>query len=162
MTTETKHETWLSWGNPDGERPRGKLFTRDELIELLAPEVPVSANDLRFWEGAGILPRAIKRWHEETRSVRALYPITAAAVIEQLRDLQAAGYTLSQIARILRGRALTYFAADPYNLFPTIQEAVRTRVQQTGEPVAKVRITFTDASGHEEFFVYDFRPDEAS
>ena len=162
MTTKPKQETWANWGNPGDDAEHDPLRTREELIAFLAKlDVPVAVTDLRFWEGAGILPRAIKRWHEETRSVRALYPITAAAVIEQLRDLQAAGYTLSQIARILRGRALTYFAADPYNLFPTIQEAVRTRVQQTGEPVAKVRITFTDASGHEEFFVYDFLPDDA-
>ncbi len=163
MTTKPKQETWANWGNPGDDAEHDPLRTREELIAFLAKlDVPVAVTDLRFWEGSGVLPRAIKRWHEETRSVRALYPGRAALFIVQLRELQAAGYTLAQIARILRGRASTFYATDPYNLFPPIQEAVRTRVRQTGEPVAEVRITFTDASGHEEFFWYDFRPNDTS
>jgi len=162
MTTETtpakpKQETWADWMPPGDNTEHDPVWTREELIARLATlGVPVAVTDFRFWEGSGVLPRAVKRWHEETRSVRALYPRRAVWIVSDLRDLQAAGCSLKQIGRILRGRAQTYHLPDPYNLRPAIVDAVHQREQQTGEPVSFVMVRFTDHHGHEDPYFFDF------
>jgi DNA-binding transcriptional MerR regulator len=149
--------TWADWMPPGDNTEHAPTWTREELIARLATlGVTVTVTDFRFWEGSGVLPRAVKRWHEETRSVRALYPGRAVWIVSDLRDLQNAGCSLKQIGRILRGRAQTYHLPDPYNLRPAIVEAVRQREQQTGEPVSVVMVRFTDAFGHEEPYFFDF------
>ena len=110
MTTEvpTKptRETWRDW-EPIGAPEPNELLTRDELLSRLQAEgVTVSADDLRNWQLAGVIPYGERRWH--AGATRVLYPAWMVGTVRNLRRLQGEGYKLGQIGpqlRVLRGLA---------------------------------------------------------
>ena len=98
--SEAKQETWLDWLAPDQPEPK-PLITREELVERIRKlGVKASPGDLRYWEAAGILPRAVKRWHDG--ATRALYPEWMPYLVVSLREYQHEGLPLEEIARRLR------------------------------------------------------------
>jgi len=102
---ETKRQTWLDL-LPDGapRPPLDSMLTREELLEELHRRgVEVTSVTLVFWEKSGVLPRAVRRY----RGGRAhtLYPRFAVDAIAQVRDRQAAGRTLEEIAPLVRAWA---------------------------------------------------------
>lgn len=116
-------ETWKDWLPADAAEP-AELITRDELIaRLAAMGAEVNTANLRYWEYVGIVPRAVKRWHDG--AVRAVYPAWMGYLVFALRDRQEVGLTLPQIARWIRGnfdRFVATNAADDINdpdTFPT-------------------------------------------
>src|SRR4051794_17405494 len=108
MTTATlekappKHETWEDW-LPEGAPAPDQFLTRDELVDRLRRYgIDVDARDLRFWERSGVLPRPVKRRYNG--ATWALYPDWSSRpngylhLIRRVRQLQAEGYKLQQIA----------------------------------------------------------------
>ncbi len=167
-----KRETWRNWLVKDTPEPK-KLLTRDELVERLAHMgVDASAGDLQFWEGSGVLPRAVRQWYNG--AVRAVYPDWYPYLVQEVRRLQAEGYTLRQIplqvrlhAHILIGIEASMTAAakalnlsslpplptDPREI-PLWPELV-TELERlawlhqaiAGAPSTRVEVVVTDATG---------------
>ncbi len=76
--------------------------------------VAASESDLRYWEYEGILPRAVRQWHEG--AVRAIYPVWYLRLVRYLRQMQHEGLSLAEIGTRLRTLArvmLIYEANDP-------------------------------------------------
>ncbi len=113
----TKRETWEDWVSGETTKPT-RLLSRDELIaEIRTWGTDVTVSDIRFWEYEGILPRAVKRWHEGAN--RVFYPLWMAALIMTLRALQDAGMSLRNIAPILREKAQDF--AEISNTYESIE-----------------------------------------
>jgi len=87
---------------PDPVTPlnRAAFLTRLEHLNIDASEA-----DLRWWEWEGYLPRPERRWDPEVRARRAYYPAAAMAAVFALRELQAEGYHLADMAPTLRDAA---------------------------------------------------------
>lgn len=129
-TGKTNNQTWRDL-LPEGSKdiPTDKLFTREQLSEILARvNVKVSPEDLRYWEREGILPRAVRKWHDGAS--RSVYPGWYANLVYHLRKLQGKGYTLEQIRRRIEAHArlLTTAAADSIDadLQKVLAEAIPT------------------------------------
>jgi len=104
-----KRDTWEDW-LPEGAPAPDRFLTRDELVDRLRHYgIDVDARDLRFWENSGVLPRPVKRRHNG--ATWALYPDWGVSpnaylyLIRRLRQLQAAGQSLQQIAPRIRRSA---------------------------------------------------------
>ncbi len=101
--TKPKKETWRDWlppGTPDPE----PLLTREELLTRLRKAgVKADEGDLRFWEYHGVLPRAIKKWHDGAN--RVFYPRWMIHMVALLRAYQTIGLPLRDIAPRLKQRA---------------------------------------------------------
>lgn len=103
MTDKPQRENWREWV-PDASEPR--LITRGQVLDYLArlkTQPPVTANDLRYWEGLGVLPQPIRRRHEG--ATRALYPLWYVPLVRQLRLFQLAGFTLDALPERMRAQA---------------------------------------------------------
>jgi hypothetical protein len=99
-TPKPQHETWLDW-RPDDNPDPSTLLTREELLEKLRIDgFVVSNNDLRNWQYHGVIPYAVRQWHDG--AVRALYPEWLLTVIRALRTRQAEGRKMSEIRTDLR------------------------------------------------------------
>jgi DNA-binding transcriptional MerR regulator len=107
--------TWLD-GIPDylQDYPTEGLYTRYEVIGSLRDRgVDVNEVTLVFWEKTGILPRPVRRWRDG--APRALYPPWAVDAIVHLRNLQAHGRTLDQIAPLMTAHRLASVVwQDPF------------------------------------------------
>lgn len=104
MATETPakgtRETWRDW-MPEGSPEPADLMTREAfLARLNGVGVDAVEGDLRFWEYHGVLPRAIRRWHDGAS--RVLYPRWMIMAVALLRDFQDLGFSLRDIAPRLR------------------------------------------------------------
>jgi len=98
--TKGNTATWRDW-LPKGAPAPDDLLTREEVLDRLRSwGVEATAADLRYWEYEGILPRAVRRQH--AGAVRAVYPAWFPHMVRRLRDLQAEGATLNEIAPQLR------------------------------------------------------------
>ena len=157
MATDTTvpQETWRDWLAPGQAEPR-PLLTRAELVaRTRAFGVKVSPVDLYYWEYTGVLPRAVKRWHEG--AVRALYPEWFPYLILSLRDAQEAGKSLDEIAALLRDtfyQSLAKSGGSPLisiveqsvlafgheTVLPALVVLARRFEQRTGQRVAAVRL----------------------
>ncbi|MDP9362898.1 MAG: hypothetical protein M3Q10_01485 [Chloroflexota bacterium] len=106
-----RRETWRDWRSADAPEPE-QLYTRDELLELLARMgIDATESDLRYWEYGGVLPRAVRQWHDG--AVRAVYPDDVAYWVKELRRLQRyEGLSLEEIAPRLRAHARLMSAHD--------------------------------------------------
>lgn len=167
-------ETWRDWLPPGAPLP-DVLYTRDELVrelEALDHGPRVTARDIAYWESEGVIPAAVRQWHNG--AVRAIYPDWVLWLIVELRSLQQEGYTLSQIAIKLRSPVRVYLAdqmprndevrADIQRTISRAQEAPRETPSAadlraalrkftimhgglTGKMATQVEIVFRDASG---------------
>lgn len=141
-------ETWLAL-LPDGA-PEPMLITRDELLGALAARgVDINEGRLIFWEKAGILPRPTRRWHGG--GPRAMYPAYAIDAVEHLRQLQAAGRTLEQIAPIMRTWAVAQTDWRDHLSGPLTQarDALYEVARLRGIKASGIRFAFTDDAGNE-------------
>ncbi len=124
--SKSKRETWRDWLPPSAPLPE-VLYTRDELVrelERLDLGPRVTARDIAYWESEGIIPTAVRQWHNG--AVRAIYPEWILWLIVELRTLQGEGYNLNQIALKLRSPLRVYLADQmPHN------DAVRADIQRT-------------------------------
>jgi DNA-binding transcriptional MerR regulator len=95
------------------EMPVEGLYSREEVLGSLQDRgIDVNEVTLVFWEKRGILPRPIRRWRDG--APRALYPPWAVDAIEHLRNLQAQGRPLSEIAPLMQAHKLAAVMwADP-------------------------------------------------
>lgn len=101
-TTSPKKErvTWRDW-QPPGTPDPDELLTREELVARLNDlAIDITASDLRYWEGLGILPRGIRK--RVGRATYVYYPRWLMMSIELLRRLQGYGWSLEKIAPRLR------------------------------------------------------------
>lgn len=121
-----KRETWRDWLPPSAPLPE-VLYTRDELVrelERLDRGPRVTGRDLAYWESEGVIPAAVRQWHNG--AVRALYPDWMVWLIVELRTLQAEGYNLTQIATKLRSPWRVYLAERlPHD------DAIRADIQRS-------------------------------
>ncbi len=101
FTPKRNRETWQDWMLP-GQTVR-KLYTREELsASCSALGFKVTPNDFRYWEGEGVIPRSIKKWHEG--ATRAVYPDWMRNLLLVLRTMQDEGDSLESITEFLRDR----------------------------------------------------------
>jgi DNA-binding transcriptional MerR regulator len=114
-TTAKEHRTTWFDDVPDYWRdmPVEGLYTREDVLGSLQDRgVNVNEVTLVFWEKTGILPRPVRRWRDG--APRALYPPWAVDAILHLRNLQAQGRTLDQIAPLMTAHRLASVAwQDP-------------------------------------------------
>ncbi len=124
--TKSKRETWRDWLPPSAPLPE-VLYTRDELVlelERLDLGPGATARDIAYWESEGIIPTAVRQWHDG--AVRAIYPEWIVWLIVELRTLQQEGYSLSEIALKLRSPLRVYLADQlPHN------DAIRADIQRS-------------------------------
>ncbi len=104
--SKAKRETWQDWRPEDGDLSPSDLLTRDQLIQRLTDKgIRVSVDDIRNWQGAGLIPYGIRRRHKG--ATRTLYPPWMVGLIRLLRAAQGTGMRLSDpnMPRILRANA---------------------------------------------------------
>jgi hypothetical protein len=103
MTTsapKTNQETWLDWMPSDAPKPE-QLFTRAELIDRVrAKGAKITDPTLVSWEKLGILPRAVRGWHDGKQA--ALYPEWMVRAVETASEQRSLGYNLDSIRWLLR------------------------------------------------------------
>jgi len=160
-TPSTQKEYWDDWLDPDSP-PAQRTYTLPELLADLAQRgVSATENDLEFWQRRGVLPYPRRRRHDG--ATRALYPVAAAVVIQQLRLLQRQGYSLAQIATRVRRYARSMYERDPADaarLAPVLVGLARERAARTGIPCAFVGVFFEDAEGDQETHAFPVPPTE--
>lgn len=167
--TDAEQDTWVDppWSD-DGALPE-RVLTREQLVERArANGAEVTARDLIYWETEGVLPRAVKRWHDG--ATRALYPPWATYFVVTLRRLQRDELPLRAIAEELRRPHHLAIARDAYrpDADPAAGDAVfsdrffslalSARMRQigriVGKRVARAEVRFFDEDGAE---VEDYR-----
>lgn len=99
---ETNRETWEDWIDPAQYPALHQLVTRDELVKRANTfgAKKVTANDLRYWENIGVIPKSIKKRHEG--ATRAVYPTWMLLVVMMLRSMQEAGSSLDEVRDAIR------------------------------------------------------------
>jgi hypothetical protein len=100
MNARDAWRTWAEFGIAEPmDSPR--LLTREELLTHLAGRgVRVTTNDLRNWQYTGAIPRGIPTGAVGQRKTR--YPSAMVDLLVEFRALQAEGYRIEQIGRMLR------------------------------------------------------------
>ncbi len=152
-TASLGRERWIDWfpnATPTLTIEDLVARTRDLGIE------PVSTTTVRAWQRDRLLPLPARR-REGTRTF-AVYPAVALAVIERVRNLQAAGLTLEQIRPVIRGAVRAWSDPDPLELETAIREAARAQETLTGLPVAQVVVTFSAIGGMAESYAFEITP----
>ena len=115
--TRPSRESWRDWA-PDAPEP-AELLTREELLDRLAAEgLPVTGNQLRYWQTAGLVPYPIRR--RLGQAVYAYYPAWMVELVRGLIDLRAQGHTLPQIRAILRAKAPYRASGESWNITVTV------------------------------------------
>ncbi len=147
--TKPKQPNWIDVLPPGAPRPDlDGLLTRQELIEDLHDRgVEVDEIALVYWERRGILPRAIRT----RRGGRpyALYPHYAFEAVKHLRQLQAAGKSLEEIAPFMKMWALAPVQwEDPYTQ-PTsdVREPLLAFARALRPEAAGIRVELLDEEG---------------
>ncbi len=101
-----KRETWRDWQDRAAPAPR-PLLTQAELLALLAGHEElhptITKDDLRYWQGRGILPAPVRQWHDG--ATRAVYPLWYGTLVADLRLLTKTGLRLAELPPILRAAA---------------------------------------------------------
>jgi len=97
---KTNQETWRDWmpvSEITGERAEiGDLFTRDEILQELEKRgIAINPETFRSWEKYGLLPRAVRQWHNG--AVRAVYPSWIVRTASITRSLLDKGWSRDQI-----------------------------------------------------------------
>jgi len=157
-TITSTRETWANWDSRTDTEQQGTL---DELLAYLArlDVTDVTADNIRYWTKAGIIPAPTKRWHN--MATRAMYPITSAAItIAEIIELKRLGYSLDQIRPRLRAWFASGRDPDPLGISEAITEAAHRygRIQQN--TITAVQIRFIDADGREQTYHYTISPDQ--
>jgi DNA-binding transcriptional MerR regulator len=155
-----RRESWADWLPSTKTEQQGTL---DELLAYLErlDVAGVTADNIRYWTKAGIIPVPTKRWHNG--ATRALYPITSAALaINELLELKGLGYSLEQIRTRLRAWVGSGRNPDPMGISEAITEVAHQygRIQQN--TITAVQIQFIDADGRKQGYHYDIPPDHAN
>ena len=149
--TKTRQKTWLDLLPPGApEIPTDDLLTRQELLQELRDRgVDVSEVALVYWEKAGVLPRSIRR--RRHGAPRSLYPHYAVDAVAHLRELQAAGRNLDQIAPLMRAWALAPVAwQDPYaRPLTNARAALAELARALNVDAATIRVSFANDAGEE-------------
>ncbi len=146
-------ELWTEWFPDTAEGEQGTI---DDLLAFLARlDTPdVTADTIRYWQKAGVLPSPVKRWHDG--ATRAIYPTTyAALVIRELLELKDLGYTLQQIAPRLRAHAAGMQSTDPLGIREAITDVARAYEAISKRTVTGVQIRFIDVDGRDQTYHYD-------
>lgn len=97
---KTNQETWLDWmpvSELTGARKESdELFTRDEILQELEKRgIVINPETFRSWERYGLLPRAVRQWHQG--AVRAVYPSWIVGAATLIRSLLDKGWSRGQI-----------------------------------------------------------------
>lgn len=141
--------TWFDHRPPDWPPPDpADLLDRKELLDDLRERgVEVDDVALVFWEKRGILPRPMRRWRDG--APRALYPHHAVDAVTHLRQLQAAGRSLDEIAPIMRAWELAPLQwDDPYRKpLTAARAALLDFARAMNIDAAGIRVTFVDDAG---------------
>ncbi len=135
---------------PEYLRNPDLYYTRDEVLGVLRDRgIDVDEVALVYWEKAGILPRAVRRWRDGVP--RALYPPWAVDAIAHLRELQAKGRKLSDIAKVMPAWELAPIVwQDPYAApLNSARAALLELAKVVGVDAAGIRVVFTDDEGQE-------------
>lgn len=155
-TAAKNRETWFDHRPADWPKPDpADLLDRPELIEALRERgVEVDEVALVFWEKRGILPRPARRWRDG--APRALYPQHAVSAVAHLRELQAAGRSLEDIAPLMRAWTLAPIQwEDPYaKPLTTVRAALLELARALNMDPAGIRVGFLDDAG-EEFWKHE-------
>ncbi len=142
-------ETWRDW-MPEGA-PEPNLVTREELIGQLAEQgLAVSEDDFQYWQGAGVIPFGVRRWHQG--ATRLLYPVWMIDLIRQLRIWQVEGRKLADIGPELRRHGVRAVSASAIAVLPAdLETALSTwarKYERTfGASVARIRVVLEEEDG---------------
>jgi hypothetical protein len=100
MNADEVRRTWTAFGLTEPlDTPH--LLTREELIARLRDcGVSVTPNDFHNWQYAGAIPYGLPTGVVGQR--RTLYPPAMVAVLLRFKALQAEGYRIEQIGKLLR------------------------------------------------------------
>lgn len=156
----TERQTWRDW-LPDTD-PADEV-TIEELVESLPMMwgTKVTADMIRYWQKADVLPVPVKRWHNG--ATRAMYPREPALeLIHDLLYLQQAGYTLNDIAGRLRLYLEGMDREDPIEARPAVQTIADHYEKATGIPATEIFVRITDAGGKTLAYSYSIPEDTAS
>ncbi len=153
-------ELWAEWFPEPDEDQQGTI---GDLLAYLAriDAGDVTADNIRYWQKAGVIPSPVKRWHDG--ATRGVYPITSAALtIAELLELKRLGYTLDQIRPRLRAWFASRRDPDPLGISEAITDVAHQygRIQQN--TITAVQIRFIDADGRDQTYHYDIPPDGTS
>jgi len=174
-------ETWKDW-MPEGAPEPPDLQTREDVVEWIGRQQgagmrPITAGDIAYWEGIGVLPRGVRRWHEG--SAKALYPGWYWLLARQVRSLQHAGLSLDEIRPRIRthARLMLSFPPAPENsrhwppgarspediqLWPDLttelERLARWVATQTGVPTERVEVHVIGTNGHATKFAVPISP----
>ena len=151
-------ETWRDWFEwEEGYDFENDEVTLDVLLEslqgYLKDEERVTADNIRYWQKIGVLPRPIKRWHDG--ATRALYPRWAAMeTIFELLELQRRGYTLQQIKTRLHAWVFSLKRDDPLGIRENVAAIARKYEDLLETEVAEIELRFTATDGRERSYIY--------
>lgn len=158
MPTQPR-DTWRDWFD---DADQVEQVTRDQLIDLIAPRLrpgeTVNTATLRHWEGIGVTPQPVRRWHEG--ATRALYPRPYAALaIFTILAMQSEGYSLAQIAARIRGRLkANYVDYDVLDKWKSHALGMASEfADATGIVSQRVDIVFVDSDGTEHVHGFEIK-----
>jgi hypothetical protein len=154
--TEEQQTRWVDLLPPGSPEPAvDHLVTRPQLFDRLSTlGIDLEERTLMSWEAAGALPRALRRWRDGRP--HALYPEGWESAVYLVLDLQKQGWSLAQIADIVRRTPFAELTRRDW--VAVVTEQARTAVdrlaaeleRETGRPIRYVPVTMMGAAGNEE------------
>lgn len=153
IETAERVTTWRDYLPP--ALPPMQLITRAELLtKLAARSEAVSARTLRYWEAEGVLPRAVRQFHEG--SIQAVYPFWYDDVVQVVAQHRKEGKPLTEVAATVPSGinllATFHWAMDQRILPLDTQRfanvvAEAQRITTTVEPVTRAQLIFMGRDG---------------
>jgi DNA-binding transcriptional MerR regulator len=159
-------KTWRALMSPWWPDPE-PLLTRGELVDRLrSTGVNITPRTLAFWEQQGVVPRAVRRFHNG--KTQAVYPEWMIPLVTSVREMQQAGLSLEEIQGAIQvgidagewvlppgvTRAAVHDRWRDYHdlaeaLGPVVAELSRRWERATGRNLTAVSIQFCDETDRE-------------
>jgi DNA-binding transcriptional MerR regulator len=161
----TTRETWADWF--PGIEPTLTIEDVVDQVRNLGVEgaSEVTADKVRYWQRAGVLPAPIRRKPKNGTRARALYPPQAMNAVMLIAAMRHGGVPLRQLNDLVT-RSLKDMAKrqdqDP-KLSDAVTTAAANEGRRVGSPIRGVEVTFTDARNRKHshiFTITDYHNDD--